>query len=92
MVAVHNHPSDDPTPSAADVALTVEAEARDWHGLRWLWLRCLENGNIQGLIIATGQSLKRFLAGTGAMRPAAASRPFHRTGSNHEPPPGWVPV
>src|SRR3954465_4487906 len=27
LVAVHNHPSGDPTPSAADVALTVEIVA-----------------------------------------------------------------
>jgi len=27
VVAVHNHPSGDPTPSAADVALTVEIVA-----------------------------------------------------------------
>jgi DNA repair protein RadC len=27
IVAVHNHPSGDPTPSAADVALTVEIVA-----------------------------------------------------------------
>ena len=27
LVAVHNHPSGDPTPSAADVALTVEIGA-----------------------------------------------------------------
>ncbi len=27
IVAVHNHPSGDPTPSAADVALTVEVVA-----------------------------------------------------------------
>ena len=27
IVAVHNHPSGDPTPSAADVALTIEIVA-----------------------------------------------------------------
>jgi len=41
------------------------AEAKDWHGLRRLRLRGLENANIQGLIIAAGQNLKRFLAATG---------------------------
>ena len=41
------------------------AEAKDWHGLRRLRLRGLGNANIQGLIIAVGQNLKRFLAATG---------------------------
>jgi Transposase DDE domain len=41
------------------------AEARGWHGLRRLRLRGLLNANIQGLLIATGQNLKRFLAATG---------------------------
>jgi transposase len=41
------------------------AEAKDWHGLRRLRLRGLHNANIQGLLIAAGQNLKRFLAATG---------------------------
>jgi transposase len=41
------------------------AEAKDWHGLRRLRLRGLANANIQGLLIAAGQNLKRFLAATG---------------------------
>jgi hypothetical protein len=41
------------------------AEAREWHGLRRLRLRGLLNANIQGLLIASGQNLKRFLAATG---------------------------
>ena len=41
------------------------AEAKDWHGLRRLRLRGLMNANIQGLLIAAGQNLKRFLATTG---------------------------
>ena len=41
------------------------AEAKDWHGLRRLRLRGLENANMQGLLIAAGQNLKRFLAATG---------------------------
>jgi len=41
------------------------AEAKDWHGLRRLRLRGLENANIQGLLIAAGQNLKRLLAATG---------------------------
>jgi hypothetical protein len=41
------------------------AEAKDWHGLRRFRLRGLENVNIEGLLIAAGQNLKRFLAATG---------------------------
>lgn len=41
------------------------AEAKEWHGLRRLRLRGLENANIQGLLVAAGQNLKRFLAATG---------------------------
>ena len=35
------------------------------HGLRQLRLRGLLNANIQGLLIAAGQNLKRFLAVAG---------------------------
>jgi transposase len=41
------------------------AEAKEWHGLRRLRMRGLLNANIQGLLIAAGQNLKRFLAATG---------------------------
>jgi hypothetical protein len=41
------------------------AEAKAWHGLRWLRLRGLENANTQGLLIAAGQNLKRLLTATG---------------------------
>jgi transposase len=41
------------------------AEAKEWHGLRRLRLRGLLNANIQGLLMAAGQNLKRFLAATG---------------------------
>jgi hypothetical protein len=41
------------------------AEAKAWHGLRRLRLRGLLDANIQGLLIAAGQNLKRFLAATG---------------------------
>src|SRR5215218_7972951 len=41
------------------------AEAKEWHGLRRLRLRGLINANIQGLLIAAGQNLKRFLAARG---------------------------
>jgi hypothetical protein len=41
------------------------AEVKEWHGLRRLRLRGLLNANIQGLLIASGQNLKRFLAAMG---------------------------
>jgi hypothetical protein len=41
------------------------AEAKEWHGRRQLRLRGLLNANIQGLLIASGQNLMRFLAATG---------------------------
>jgi hypothetical protein len=41
------------------------AEAKAWHGLRRLRLRGLLDANIQGLLIAAGQNLKRLLAATG---------------------------
>jgi transposase len=41
------------------------AEAKEWHGLRRLRLRGLMNANIQGLLIAAGQNLKRLLAARG---------------------------
>jgi transposase len=41
------------------------AEAKLWHGLRRLRFRGLMNANIQGLLIAAGQNLKRFLAASG---------------------------
>jgi transposase len=43
----------------------VDAEGKEWHGLRRLRIRGLLNANIQGLLIAAGQNLKRFLAATG---------------------------
>jgi hypothetical protein len=41
------------------------AEAKDWHGLRRFRLRGLVNVNIEGLLVAAGQNLKRLLAATG---------------------------
>ena len=38
------------------------AEAKLWHGLRCFRRRGLENVNIEGLLIAAGENLKRFLA------------------------------
>ncbi len=41
------------------------AEAKQWHGLRRFRLRGLENVNSEGLLVAAGQNLKRWLAATG---------------------------
>lgn len=41
------------------------AEAKVWHGLRRFRLRGLVHVNIEGLLVAAGQNLKRFLAATG---------------------------
>jgi hypothetical protein len=40
-------------------------EAKDWHGLRRFRLRGLEKVNSEGLRIAAGQNLKRYLAAKG---------------------------
>ena len=40
------------------------AEATDWHGLRRFRLRGRDNVNMEGLLVAAGQNLKRFLAAT----------------------------
>jgi transposase len=40
------------------------AEAKDWHGLRRFRLRGLVNVNIEALLVASGQNLKRWLATT----------------------------
>ncbi len=55
------------------------AEAKDWHGMRRFRLRRLEKVNMEALLIASGQNVKRLLA-FGDRRPkkpaqAAALRP-----------------
>jgi transposase len=40
-------------------------EAKQWHGLRQFRLRGLENVNIEALLVAAGQNLKRWLAAPG---------------------------
>ena len=40
-------------------------EAKDWHSLRRFRLRGLEKVNIEGLRIAAGQNLKRYLRAKG---------------------------
>jgi len=40
-------------------------EAKQWHGLRQFRLRGLQRVNMEGLLIAAGQNLKRWLSATG---------------------------
>jgi transposase len=54
------------------------AEAKQWHGLQKFRVRGLTNVNIQGLLIAAGQNLKRWFQATGWGRksfPGAAIAP-----------------
>ncbi len=55
------------------------AEAKDWHGMRRFRLRRLEKVNIEALLIATGQNLKRLIAawnrGPQKLAQVAALRP-----------------
>jgi hypothetical protein len=60
------------------------AEAKDWHGMRRFHLRGLEKVNIEALLIASGQNVKRLLT-FGNRRPkklaqATALRPPVATG------------
>jgi len=41
------------------------AEAKQWHGLRQFRLRGLRRVNMEGLLIAAGQNLQRWLSATG---------------------------
>ena len=41
------------------------AEAKDWHGRRRFRLRGLVNVNVEALLVATGQNLKRWIGATG---------------------------
>jgi transposase len=65
------------------------AEAKDWHGMRRFRLRRLEKVNIEALLIASGQNVKRLLA-FGGRRPkktaqVAALRPPVATGHEISP-------
>lgn len=60
------------------------AEAKQWHGLHRFRLRGLANVNIQALMVATGQNLKRWLEATGWGRrnfPGAAGAPADQSGA-----------
>ena len=55
------------------------AEAKQWHGLHRFRLRGLVNVNIQALLVAAGQNLKRWFQATGWGHrgfPGAAFAPF----------------
>jgi transposase len=57
------------------------AEAKDWHGLRRFRLRRLWRVNIEALMIATGQNLKRLLSWRGwGRRPWPSGAPGLRVG------------
>jgi transposase len=59
------------------------AEAKDWHGLRRFRLRRLWRVNIEALVIATGQNLKRLLSWRGwGRRPWPSGAPGLRVGAS----------
>jgi transposase len=77
-------------------------EAKEWHGMRRFRLRRLEKVNIEALLIASGQNVKRLLA-FGGRRPkkqtqAAALRPPAATGyeisraRKHRADRSWTPT
>ena len=67
------------------------AEAKEWHGLRRFRLRRLEQINVEGLLVAAGQNLKRWLAKSGwGRRPAPCASLLAGTGSpSPRVTPGW---
>jgi transposase len=78
------------------------AEAKDWHGMRRFRLRRLEKVNIEALLIASGQNVKRLLTFEGhrprKLAQAAAFRPpvatDHRIGRvrQHRSSCSWRPT
>jgi hypothetical protein len=65
------------------------AEAKQWHGLPRFRLRGLANVNIQALLVAAGQNLKRWLRATGWGRrgfPGAAYTPLGVSSAVPSPP------
>ncbi len=58
-------------------------EAKDWHGSRRFRLRSIEKVNVEALLIATGQNVKRLLAfGERAPRPEAQVAALRRPAPN----------
>jgi len=64
-------------------------EAKQWHGLRQFRLRGLPNVNMEGLLVAAGQNLKRWLAATGWGR---RHGPAGSLLAPHPIPKGFVPA
>ena len=62
------------------------AEAKDWHGMRRFRLRTLEKVNMEALLIASGQNVKRLLdfGGRGPKRPAQAAALRRPAAAIHE--------
>jgi transposase len=78
------------------------AEAKEWHGMRRFRLRRLEKVNIEALLIASGQNVKRLLAFGGrtpkklaqaaALRPLSASDHEIRLAREHRSSRSWRPT
>jgi hypothetical protein len=78
------------------------AEAKDWHGMRKFRLRRLEKVNIEALLIASGQNVKRLLAFGGrrpkklaqatALRPPAATGREISRAREHRAERSWLPT
>ena len=78
------------------------AEAEDWHGMRRFRLRRLEKVNVEALLIASGQNVKRLLtfgdwkpkklAQAAALRPPSASGYEARCTLEHRSSRSWWPT
>jgi hypothetical protein len=78
------------------------AEAKDWHGMRRFRLRGLEKVNIEALLIASGQNVKRLLtfgghrprklAQAAALRPSVATGPEFSCAREHRSSRSWRPT
>jgi Transposase DDE domain len=78
------------------------AEAKEWHGMRRFRLRRLEKVNIEALLIASGQNVKRLLAFGGhrpkkqaqaaALHPSSASGHEIRCAREHRSRRSWQPT
>ena len=78
------------------------AEAKDWHGMRRFRLRRLEKVNMEALLIALGQNVKRLLtleghrprklAQAAALRPSVATGPEFSCAREHLSSRSWRPT
>ena len=64
------------------------AEAMQWHGLRQFRLRGLQKVNMEGLLVAAGQNLKRWLSATGWGRRHGPTGSLSVTNPTTAPPVG----